>query len=88
MKMYLEEKLMVEAVFQSNSKVANLLNRFIDKHHKWGSGIGHLHLRNVKEFKWNQKYECRIYKKLNLNLRIKSRIKLISLNIVPSCSWL
>ena len=69
--MYLEEKLKVDTVSPSNSEAVNSLLHIIDKHYNWGFGLGHFYLRNVKGFKWDQKYECRIYKELDLNLRIK-----------------
>jgi putative transposase len=36
-----------------------------------------LYLRNVKGFKWNHKRVYRIYKELELNLRIKPRKRLV-----------
>lgn len=35
-----------------------------------------LHLRNVKGFKWNHKRVYRIYRELELNMRIKPRKRL------------
>lgn len=36
-----------------------------------------MHLRNVKGFKWNHKRVYRIYRELELNLRIKPRKRII-----------
>jgi putative transposase len=41
-----------------------------------GFGISYLYLRNVKGFGWKQKRIYRIYKELELNLRIKLRKRL------------
>lgn len=43
----------------------------------WGFKLCFLYLRNVKKYKWNHKRVYRIYKELELNLRIKpnKRIK-------------
>jgi putative transposase len=37
----------------------------------WGFGLCFLHLRNVKGFGWHHKQIYRIYRELELNLRIK-----------------
>ncbi len=60
-----------------NDEVANRLIRLADNHRYWGFGLCFLYLRNVKVFKWNHKRVYRIYKKLELNLRIKPRKRLI-----------
>ena len=39
----------------------------------WGFGLCFLYLRNVKGFGWNHKRVYRIYRALELNLRIKPR---------------
>ena len=43
----------------------------------WGFGLCFLYLRNVKGFKWNHKRVYRIYRELELNLRIKPKKRLI-----------
>jgi putative transposase len=42
----------------------------------WGFGLCFLYLRNVKGFGWNHKRVYRIYRQLELNLRIKPRKRL------------
>ena len=42
----------------------------------WGFGLGFLYLRNVKGHTWNHKRVYRIYRELELNLRIKPRKRL------------
>ena len=54
-----------------NAEVANWLMRLTDNHRNWGFGLCYLYLRNVKGYKWNHKRVYRIYKDLELNLRIK-----------------
>lgn len=43
----------------------------------WGFGLCFLHLRNVKGFGWNHKRVYRIYRELELNLRIKPRKRIV-----------
>ena len=59
-----------------NETIANWLLRLTDNHRNWGFGLCYLYLRNVKGFKWNHKRIYRIYKELELNLRIKPRKRL------------
>ena len=51
--------------------------RLTDNHRNWGFGLCYLYLRNVKNFGWNHKRIYRIYRELELNLRIKPRKRLI-----------
>ena len=60
-----------------NDEVANWLIKLTDNHRNWGFGLCYLYLRNVKYFKWNHKRFYRIYKALELNLRIKPRKRLV-----------
>ena len=56
-----------------NEQIADWLLRLTDNHRTWGFGLCYLYLRNVKGFGWNHKRIYRIYKELELNLRIKPR---------------
>ena len=56
-----------------NGRVADWLLRLTQAHKRWGFGLCFLHLRNVKGFRWNHKRVYRIYRELELNLRIKPR---------------
>ena len=60
-----------------NEQIANWLLKLTDNHRNWGFGLCYLFLRNVKGFGWNHKRVYRIYKELELNLRIKPRKRLI-----------
>ena len=60
-----------------NNEVTTWLIRLTDNHRNWGFGLCYLYLRNVKGFKWNHKRVYRIYKELELNLRIKPRKRLV-----------
>lgn len=51
--------------------------RLTDNHRNWGFGLCFLYLRNVKAFDWNHKRVYRIYRELELNLRIKPRKRLV-----------
>jgi putative transposase len=48
-----------------------------DNNRNWGIGLCFLYLRNVKGFVWNHKRVYRIYRELELNLRIKPRKRLV-----------
>jgi hypothetical protein len=54
-----------------NDEIADWLIRLTDNHRNWGFGLCYLSLRNVKGFAWNHKRVYRIYRELELNLRIK-----------------
>lgn len=60
-----------------NEEIANWLLRLTDNHRNWGFGLCFLYLRNVRGFGWNHKRVYRIYRELELNLRIKPRKRLI-----------
>ena len=59
-----------------NEEIANWLIRLTDNQRSWGFGLCYLYLRNVKGFVWNHKRIYRIYRELELNLRIKPRRRL------------
>ena len=56
-----------------NEQIADWLLRLTDNHRNWGFGLCFLYLRNVKGFGWNHKRVYRIYRELELNLRIPRR---------------
>ena len=60
-----------------NEQIANWLIRLTDNNRTWGFGLCYLYLRNVKNFGWNHKRIYRIYRELELNLRIKPRKRLV-----------
>jgi len=69
---YYEPKLKDE-----NDLIANWLLKLTCAYKNWGFGLCFLYLRNVKGFKWNHKRVYRIYRELELNLRIKPRRRLV-----------
>lgn len=60
-----------------NAWIADWLMRLTTTHRSWGFGLCFLYLRNVKGFVWNHKRVRRIYRALELNLRIKPRKRLV-----------
>ena len=60
-----------------NAEIADWLLRLTDTHRTWGLGLCYLYLRNVKGFCWNHKRVYRIYRALELNLRIKPKKRLV-----------
>ncbi len=66
-----------------NEQIADWLLRLTDNHRNWGVGLCYPYLCNVKGFKWNHKRIYRIYKELELNLRIKPRKRLNRENPEP-----
>jgi len=59
-----------------NAQVADWLLRLTQTHRRWGFGLCFLYLRNVKGYHWNHKRVYRIYRELELNLRIKPKRRL------------
>lgn len=62
---------------EENARIADWLIRLTMTHRDWGFGLCYLYLRNVKGFGWNHKRVFRIYRELELNLRIKPRKRLV-----------
>ena len=59
-----------------NASIADWLIRLTENQRNWGFGLCFLYLRNIKGFTWNHKRVYRIYRQLELNLRIKPRKRL------------
>ncbi len=66
-----------------NVLIADWLVRLTNNQRNWGFGLCFLYLRNVKGFKWNHKRVYRIYRELELNLRIKPRHRLVREKPLP-----
>lgn len=56
-----------------NERIADWLIRLTHNQRNWGFGLCFLYLRNVKGYRWNHKRVYRIYRELELNLRIKPK---------------
>ena len=56
-----------------NVLIADWLLQLTQEHKRWGFGLCFSYLRNVKGYGWNHKRVYRIYRELELNLRIKPR---------------
>jgi len=61
----------------ANNEIADWLIRLTGAQRNWGFGLCFLYLRNVKGLSWNHKRVYRIYRELELNLRIKPRKRLV-----------
>ncbi|WP_156392597.1 IS3 family transposase [Rhizobium sp. Root482] len=59
-----------------NEQIADLLIGLTRAKKTWGFGLCFLYLRNVRGHRWNHKRVYRIYRELELNLRIKPRRRL------------
>jgi len=59
-----------------NEIIADWLIRLTQNQVNWGFGLCFLYLRNVKGYGWNHKRVYRIYRELELNLRIRPRKRL------------
>ena len=60
-----------------NGKIAQWLIQLTSTWRNWGFKLCFLYLRNVKGFGWNHKRVYRIYRELELNLRIKPKKRLV-----------
>lgn len=60
-----------------SEQIADWLLRLTYNQRNWGFGLCYLFLRNVKGFVWNHKRVYRIYRLLELNLRIKPNRRLV-----------
>lgn len=61
---------------EENALIAQWLLKLTDTYKRWGFKLCFLYLRNVKGFSWNHKRVYRIYRELELNLRIKPKRRL------------
>lgn len=68
-----------------NGVIADWLIRLTSTWRNWGFGLCFLYLRNVKGFKWNHKRVYRIYRELELNLRIKPKKRLVRVKPEALC---
>lgn len=59
-----------------NALIADWLLRLTYTNRRWGFGLCFLYLRNVKGYPYNHKRVYRIYRELELNLRIKPKRRL------------
>ncbi|WP_369600744.1 IS3 family transposase [Hahella sp. SMD15-11] len=60
-----------------NAEIAHWLLRLTADEQNWGFGLCFFYLRNVKGFRWNHKRVYRIYKELELNMRIRPRLRIV-----------
>jgi len=60
-----------------NAEIADWLLRITAWQRNWGFKLCFLYLRNVRGFSWNHKRVYRIYRELELNLRIKPKKRLV-----------
>lgn len=66
-----------------NEEIADHLIRLTHNQRNWGFGLCFLYLRNVKGYRWNHKRVYRIYRELELNLRIKPRKRIVRIKPEP-----
>jgi len=60
-----------------NDEIVNWLIRLTHNQKNWGFGLCFFYLRNVKGYVWNHKRVYRIYRELELNLRIKPKKRIV-----------
>jgi len=77
-----------------NMVIADWLLRLTRANKRWGFGLCFLYLRNVKKFTWNHKRVYRIYRELELNLRIRPRRRIkrdkpdaLTVPVAPNQVW-
>jgi len=77
-----------------NEEIADLLVGLTQARKNWGFGLCFLYLRNVQGRLWNHKRVYRIYRELELNLRIRPRKRLqrdkpdaLAVPEAPNVSW-
>lgn len=77
-----------------NQQIADWLLRLTTANRRWGFGLCFMYLRNVQGKDWNHKRVYRIYRELELNLRIKPRRRLrrdkpdaLSVPVAPNQVW-
>jgi len=77
-----------------NTQIADWLMLLTDNQKDWGFGLCFDYLRNLKGFTWNHKRVYRIYRELELNLRIKPRQRIrrdkpepLSVPVAPNEVW-
>lgn len=61
---------------EENTLICQWLVQITEANKRWGFGLCFLYLRNVMDFTWNHKRVYRLYKELELNMRIKPRKRL------------
>jgi len=66
-----------------NDQIGDWLVRLTHNQKNWGFGLCFLYLRNVKGYGWNHKRVYRIYRELELNLRIKPKKRIVREKPVP-----
>ena len=66
----------VRRLSDDNTRIADLLLGLSQSQRNWGFRLCFLYLRNVKGHGWNHKRVYRIYRELELNLRIKPKKRL------------
>lgn len=64
-------------VADDNAYIADWLIRLTHNRKNWGFGLCFYYLRNVQGFSWNHKRIYRIYRELELNLRIKPKKRIV-----------
>jgi putative transposase len=73
----------VPKLSSENDKIADGLIRLTHNQKNWGFGLCFFYLRNVKGYGWNHKRVYRIYRELELNLRIKPKKRIVRSKPVP-----